>query len=248
MNEAKSIDWISEFIAKNKSRIHSIDIGYPSSDSVQIFMDDDHSTTYWDLWIKETEPTQYQLFGNPEPSNVHRRFTWVDVLLIHLRCGMKPPRMSVNMYYVNDIYTRAEARRDPVVFLRMLQLKDYSVELNEVLLNFIMSDPKLIKYVMMDSAERYVREISRTAIRSAMMKSGGIYGGGTLSKSGLMDINERYIDLFVSGLVDMRELIIKKRIEYLISDEEVSPELKMFFIRWNMEHFGSSGENETLRL
>lgn len=244
MNEAKSIDWISEFIAKNKSRILSIDVGYPSSDSVQIFFDDGHSTTYWDFWIKETEPAQYKLFGNQEP--VHRRFTWVDVLLIHLRCGMKPLKMSVNMYYVNDIHTRAETRRDPVVFLKMLQLKDYSVELNEVLLNFIMSDPKLIRYVMMDSAERYVREISLTNVRSAMMNS-GIYGGGTLSKSGLMDINERYIDPFVFGLVDIRESVIKERIEHLLSDEEVSQELKMFFIRWKKEHL-SSDENETLRL
>ena len=242
MNEAKSIDWISEFIAKNKSRIHSIDVGYPTSDSVRIYMNDE---TYMYFWIKETGP-MYQLFFGQEPLNVHRRFIWVDVLLIHLRCGMKPPSMSVNMYYVNDIHIRVEARRDPVVFLRMLQLKDYSVELNEVLLNFIMSDPKLIKYVMMDSAERYVREISRTSIRTAMMKSGGIYGG-TLSKSGLMDINEKYIDPFVSGLVDIRESVIKERIEHLLSDDEVSPELKMFFIRWKKEHL-SSGENETLRL
>lgn len=241
------IDYISAFIAKNKSRIKRVIIGVPNKASVRIFMNDGTQRYYE---IGKSTRYLYRLYVDSNPPRiVCRGYSWTDILLICLRCDMKPPRLSLRMIPKGDATFIKTIDSRIWTFLSDLDFEEYSPELSQLVLDFIMKNPVYI----MDVLNRAFRSVEFVKLvfeneqfseydpftgyqieRTYQTKASLVHDYRTEEE--LSEISERYLVSFISELKVSRCPILKSKMEELISSEELSPEQKMFFVRYYREH------------
>ena len=252
MNETKSIDWISGFIAKNKSQIKKVMIGATSHTSVSVVMNDDTDDRCFD--IETSTPSMY--YGN----NRCRIYNWIDILIIYLRCGMKPPRICVRVTGRGRPLYDVALKRQASEFLRDLDFEEYSPELSQLLLDFIMDDPEYIIDVLKkgSSSVECIKLIFGAKafpeydpltgeIVERRHKVDSSFTRDLVSEIHLEELSNQLTEQFVSDLVEFRDPFIHDELEKLIKSEELTPEQKMFFVRYYREHYGSE-EKEVLHL
>jgi hypothetical protein len=251
MAEVQTIDYISGFIAKNKSRIKKVMIGATSHTSISVVMNDDTDDRCFNIG---TGVPMY--YGN----SCRRRYTWIDILIIYLRCDMKPPKICVRITGRGDPVYVTSLKRQPLEFLRDLEFEEYSPELSQLLLDFIMGDPEHIIDVLKKGSGSI--ECIKVIFYSRAFPEYDPLNGEIVERRHKVDpsftrdlVSEIHLDelagqlteLFVSDLVEFRDSFINDKLEELIKSEELSPEQKMFFVRYYREHYGSE-EKEVLHL
>ena len=252
MGEIQNIDYVSGFIAKNKSRIKKVVIGATSHTSISVVMNDGTDDRCFD--IETSTPSMY--YGN----NRCRIYNWIDILIIYLRCGMKPPRICVRVTGRGRPLYYAALKRQASEFLRDLDFEEYSPELSQLLLDFIMDDPEYIidvlkkgsssiECVKMEFGVKNVLEIDPLTgeMVERRHKVDPSFTRDMVSEIHLEELSDQLTEQFVLDLTEFRDSFIRNKLEELIKSEELSPEQKMFFVRYYREHYGS-GEKEVLHL
>lgn len=262
MAEIKLIDYISGFIAKNKSRITKVFIGVTNVTSVRIVMNDNTEKCYEIGRSTSNVMRLYgdDIYGDERPAFVRRPYRWIDILLIYLRCDMKPPKMYVRMRSEGGpVYSQAvKSRARP--FLLDLDFEEYSPELSQLILDFVMKDSEYImdvlnkgsrsiEYVKLMFDNKTVSEYdpvtSELVQRWYRVKPSLVHDD--ITEDELSEVFDQYGSSFVSELDAIRIPFLRDKMEKLISSDELNPEQKMFFVRYYREHYGSDEEKE-LRL
>lgn len=264
MVEVKPIDYISGFIAKNKSRITKVFIGVTNRSTVRIVMNDNTEKCF--EIGKSTLHNMYlygdDVYGDDKPpAFVRRPYRWIDILLIYLRCDMKPPKMYVRMRSEGDPTFAKEIKSRARTFLLDLDFEEYSPELSQLLLDFVMKDPEYImdvfgkgsnsiEYIKLMFDNKTVSEYdpvtSELVTRRYRVKPSLVRDD--ITEDELSEVFDQYGASFVSELDSIRIPFLRHKMEKLISSDEPSPEQKMFFVRYYREHYGSDEEKEVLRL
>lgn len=250
MAEIQTIDYISGFIAKNKSRIKKVVIGATSHTSISVVMNDDTDDRCFDIG---TEVPMY--YGN----SCRRRYTWIDILIIYLRCDMKPPRICARITGRGEPVYAVSLKRQPSEFLRDLSFEEYSPELSQLLLDFIMDNPKYIIDVLkkgsssiecikvMFGTKAFLEYDPLTGeIVERKHKVDPSFTRDLVSEIHLEELSNQFTESFVSYLVELRDSFIHKELKRLIKSDEITPEQKMFFVRYYREHYGSDGKEMRL--